>query len=178
MIRDLAHSSLTLSLSHFLKKTSFFPTYWLMSELRRRIFGSGGDSPAVTPEPSREGSPAGGEEYTVVPAKKINNLTQKSKGGKRRYAWIFGLGGLFGVLVAGFFASNNELMDLTNLTNMNLDSIFDVLPAGLIRDAQAMQVSYSHQLLQLRLADEVKDLHSVITCRNTSAMPLTTTLLR
>lgn len=115
-----------------------------MSELRRRIFGtSDGSSPVATPEPSREGSPAGNEDYRIIPAKKLQKLTKssKSKGGKRRNAWIFGLGGLFGIIVAGFFASSNDMMDLASFKDMNLDSLLDVLPAGLINDARDLQVS-------------------------------------
>jgi len=120
---------------------------WFMSALRRRIFGTSGDStPALTPERSREGSPAGGHDYRVVPADKLDTLSSSSKkgnGSKRRNFWIFGLGGLFGIILAGFFASNNEFMDLTSFNNMNLDSILDVLPAGLINDARDLQVSSS-----------------------------------
>ena len=39
------------------------------------------------------------------------------------------------------FASNNDMIDLSSITDMNLDSIMDVLPAGLIKDARAIQVS-------------------------------------
>jgi len=45
-------------------------------------------------------------------------------------------------------ANNADVIDLKSLTDMNLDSLIDVLPAGLIRDAQAMQVRLqsSHDL--------------------------------
>jgi hypothetical protein len=113
-----------------------------MSGLRRRIFGtSSSDSPSLTPEQSREGTPTS-EEVRVVSAKKLQALTDshKKRGTKRRNAWIFGLGGLFGIIVAGFFASSNDVFDMQALKDMNLDSIMDVLPAGLIKDAQALQV--------------------------------------
>lgn len=116
-----------------------------MSELRRRIFGLGGDS-TPTPEASRESTPAaGGDDYKVIKAEKLKDLSGKQKKGKsskRRNAWIFTLGGLFGIIVAGFFASSNDIMDLAYLKDMNLDSIFDVLPAGLIKDAQDLQVRH------------------------------------
>lgn len=131
-----------------------------MSELRRRIFGASRDStPASTPELSREGSPVGTQEYRVIPAKRLESLTssEKRKGSKRRNIWIFGLGGLFGVLVAAFFASSNEFMDLASLKDMNLDSILDVLPAGLIRDAQDLQASASSPVFyRLRRTDELE----------------------
>ncbi|KAL2358409.1 Lecithin:cholesterol acyltransferase-domain-containing protein [Cryomyces antarcticus] len=109
-----------------------------MAELRRRIFGSSSNS---TPEPSREGTPDNAEDYRVIPAKKLQKLTKasKSKGNKRRNAWIFGLGGIFGIIVAGFFASSNDIIDLASLADVNLDSIMDVLPAGLIKDARDLQ---------------------------------------
>jgi hypothetical protein len=71
-----------------------------------------------------------------------NNCTLKKKGkNKRKNAWIFGLGGLFGLVVAGFFASSNEMIDLKSLEGMNLDSILDALPASFVSSAQQLQVS-------------------------------------
>ena len=125
-----------------------------MSSLRRRIFGAG--TPDSTPSNSRDVSPAPvvgrpgeSEEYKVVRAQeleKLNKRVRSRKSSKRRNAWIFGLGGLFGVLAAGFFAtpqtSIDKLVELAGLNDMNLDSILDVLPAGLIRDVQNMQVCH------------------------------------
>ncbi|KAK6439296.1 phospholipid:diacylglycerol acyltransferase [Oleoguttula sp. CCFEE 5521] len=121
-----------------------------MSDLRRRIFGVG--SSDSTPANSREPSPApprkddGPSEYTVIPAAQLNKLTkQKRKGGglRRRNVWMFGLGGLFGVLVAVMLASPNgsmdKLVELAGLQDMSLDSLFDVLPAGMIKDVQNLQ---------------------------------------
>ena len=131
-----------------------------MSSLRRRIFGAG--TPDSTPAASRDASPAPehrndnsdnstvpAEAYKVVPAKQLEKLTQKVRrhggGSKRRNAWVFGLGGLFGIFVAGFFATStgslDRLADMAGLGDLTLDSILDVLPAGLIRDIQNMQVS-------------------------------------
>lgn len=123
-----------------------------MSSLRRRIFGAG--SADTSPASSRDASPAPlagtpgeTEDYKIVRAKeleKLNKRVRQRKSSKKRNAWIFGLGGVFGVLAAGFFAtpqgSIDKLMDVAGLHDMNLDSILDVLPAGLIRDVQDMQV--------------------------------------
>ncbi|KAK4574166.1 phospholipid:diacylglycerol acyltransferase [Recurvomyces mirabilis] len=118
-----------------------------MSELRRRIFGVG--SPESTPSSSRDVSPAPqqkdgatGESYKVIPAAKLDKLSKK-KGTRRRNFWIFALGGIFGILVAGFFASSNggldKMVELAGLQDMNLDSLLDVLPAGLIKDVRDLQ---------------------------------------
>ncbi|KAF2457507.1 Lecithin:cholesterol acyltransferase-domain-containing protein [Lineolata rhizophorae] len=132
-----------------------------MSALRRRLAG---DPRAASPSPddssrddsSRESSPLppaarraqeqAGEGFKVVSKSKLDKLGElgkKGKGGKgskRRSVWIFGLGGLFGLAVAAFFAGNSEYVpDLTSLSEMNLDSILDVLPAGLVKDAQDLQ---------------------------------------
>lgn len=128
-----------------------------MSELRRRIFGAG--TPDSTPSVSRDSSPApagrGGESYKVIPREKLEKLTHRVKhsGRRRRNAWVFLLGGLVGILAAGFFASNSDgltnLADLVGLTDMNLDSILDVLPAGLIREVRDLQVSSYHHICLL-----------------------------
>lgn len=120
-----------------------------MSDLRRRIFGVG--TPDSTPSSSRDASPAPARpgdnvsNYKVVPSHELEKIARRrARGTKRRNAWIFGLGGLFGVLAAGFFASPtgslDKLVDMTGLSDLNLDSILDVLPAGLIKDVQQMQV--------------------------------------
>lgn len=126
------------------------PTTPVMSGLRRRIFGSGGGNDS---EPSsREESPApapkdaGGDAFRIIEKEKLDLLRKKSKkhGTKRRNAWIFGLGGLFGLFMAGFFASRDgaidKLVTMAGLEDMNLDNLYDVLPVGLIRDVQNMQV--------------------------------------
>lgn len=126
-----------------------------MSLLRRRIFGVG--TPESTPSSSREQSPAPvskadvGADYRIIPVSKLESLKEKSKarvkGTKRRNAWIFGLGGLFGIVLAASLASPNgsldRLVELAGLRDMNLDSFLDVLPAGLIKDVQDLQVRRS-----------------------------------
>lgn len=125
-----------------------------MSDLRRRIFGVG-DTPDSTPSISRESSPAPAAqdgkdgEYKVVPKETVEKLKQEVKsvrrsGKKRRNAWMFALGGLFGVILAGFFATSNggldNLIEMAGIKDMNLDSLLDVLPAGVIKDVQELQV--------------------------------------
>lgn len=104
-----------------------------MNELRRRIIG---DS---STEPSREGTPDKKEDLRVVPEKKLTHLKKHKAGGKRRTAWIFTLGGIFGIAVAAFFVGNNEILDIAALGDLNLDSLLEVLPAGLVNDAKEFQ---------------------------------------
>ncbi|KAF2198495.1 LACT-domain-containing protein [Delitschia confertaspora ATCC 74209] len=116
-----------------------------MSFLRRRFGGktptptSTPNSPEPSAEPSREATPDDkANEITVVPKPKLQKL-KASRQSKRRTLWIFGLGGLFGIAVAAFFAQSNDMIDLSSLENMNMASLLEVLPAGLVRDAQQLQ---------------------------------------
>ena len=102
-----------------------------MSFLRRRLAGD--SSSNVSREPSPD------QEKKYVTAKELHTL-KKSRGTKRRNLWIFGLGGIFGIAVAAFFAGSNDLIDLSSLADVNMESILDALPAGLVRDAQELQV--------------------------------------
>lgn len=128
-----------------------------MSTLRRRIFGVSSD----TPPSSGTSTPSGdkNEDLAVVPSKHLEKLAEKArrpKGTKRRNAWIFGLGGVFGIVVAAFFAGNQEMLHLNALTDLNLDSILDVLPAGLIQDAKDLQVClHRKQCSMLQKAERV-----------------------
>ncbi|KAL9068732.1 MAG: hypothetical protein Q9157_006419 [Trypethelium eluteriae] len=133
--------------------------------LRRRVIGPSEDSL----EPSREPTPGPGEEYRVVDAKKLHKLSKSRTTSKRRHAWVFILGGLFGILVAGLFASNNDMIDLSSITDMNLDSLLDVIPAGLIKDAKDIQkherdaVNYDSFTVGLHAQSQgIKALHPVI----------------
>jgi phospholipid:diacylglycerol acyltransferase len=119
-----------------------------MSFLRRRFGGANNND---SPIESREPSPAPGQtrptNLRVITAEQLHTLKKKGKS-KRKNAWIFGLGGLFGLVVAGFFASSNEMIDLKSLENMNLDSILDALPASFVNSAQQLQVRRHAQILQ------------------------------
>lgn len=103
-----------------------------MSTLRRRLVG---DSSS---DPSRDSSPSNGEPIIAVPAGKLEKLKQKK--GKRKSWLLFGLGGVFGVFVAAFFAQKNEVINFEGLMDFNLDSLIDVVPAGIIKDAKEITV--------------------------------------
>lgn len=77
--------------------------------------------------------------YTVVSANRLETL-KRPKGTRRKYAWIFILGGLFGLAIAAFFADNGDILDLTTFTGVHLDSIIEVLPSGFIKGVRELQV--------------------------------------
>lgn len=144
-----------------------------MSNLRRRIFGGGQDESSDSS--SRDASPApappeaGGDAYRIVPEETLNKLRKKvktTKGGKKWNAWIFGLGGVFGLVMAGVFAGSNggidKLVTMAGLEDMNLDSILDVLPAGLIRDMRDLQV-WRSSCCSLKLSQADVD-HGIYLC--------------
>lgn len=99
--------------------------------LRKRIPGQS------SPSPSRESSLAKAEEVRLAPVSKI---AHHGKTRKRRNGLIFFLGGLFGILVAGFFAGRSDLIDFPELSELSMDSLLDVLPAGFVSDARDLAV--------------------------------------
>ena len=105
-----------------------------MSLLRRRFLADSSSS-----EPSRNASDTDGELVTLVPASQLQKLKTKSRS-KRRSTLIFGLGGLFGILVAAFFAQQNDVINLEGLVDFNLESLLDVIPAGIVNDAKDITV--------------------------------------
>ena len=113
-----------------------------MSFLRRRFGGEKLDDSST--EPSREPTPDHDRpsNLRVITAEKLHTLKQgsKRKNGKKKNFWIFALGGLAGVFAAAFFAGSNDMIDLSSLEGVNLDSILDALPQGFLRDAQQLQV--------------------------------------
>jgi phospholipid:diacylglycerol acyltransferase len=152
-----------------------------MSFLRRR-FGGGESST----EPSREPSPAPASAASasasasasaperpsnlrLVTAEQLHTLQKKGKRGKRKNAWVFGLGGIFGLILAAFFAGNNDYIDLPSLEGMNLESIMEALPANFVRSAQQLQVRYDTCSTARRPA------LIPVASRKTNAMPSTTT---
>ncbi|KAF2876695.1 phospholipid:diacylglycerol acyltransferas-like protein [Massariosphaeria phaeospora] len=110
-----------------------------MAFLRRRF--AGGDAPAeASPEAAPDADADRPTNLRVVTAAKLQTLkSNDGKQSKRRNFWIFGLGGVFGLVVAALFAGSNDMIDLSSLESMNLESLFDVLPAGLVKDAQQLQ---------------------------------------
>ena len=107
-----------------------------MSFLRRRILGEHSSSSSKT-KLKRGESPITTEEVRLVPISKIRS----ERGHKRRNGFIFVLGGLFGLLVAAFFANRHDVINLDEwLAELNLENLVDVIPAGILRDAKDIQV--------------------------------------
>ncbi|KAI9052391.1 hypothetical protein LZ554_003739 [Drepanopeziza brunnea f. sp. 'monogermtubi'] len=142
-----------------------------MSDLRNR--GKGKET-ASTP---RDDSPAKAEEVRLAPVSKITHddgesshkHKPKKDSRKRRNGFIFVLGGLFGIAVAGFFAGRSDLIDFPEFGELSMDSLIDVLPAGFIRDAREITkgereaVNYDSFSVGLNLvAQGVKAKHPVI----------------
>lgn len=113
-----------------------------MTPLRRRILGGSSS------DRSRDPSPAKGEPVTLIPASQLKKLKTKSRT-KRRTTLIFGLGGLFGIIVAAFFAQQHDVINLEGLVDFNLESLLDVIPAGIVNDAKDITVNHSDLFLSL-----------------------------
>ena len=101
-----------------------------------------------------------------MPVSKLKKLSTGHKS-KRRNGFVFGLGGLFGLIVAAIFANHHDVISLEGIMDLNLDSVLDVIPAGIIRDAKELTVSDSYPM-QTEEANAEADRSFGI--RNTSVM--------
>lgn len=63
---------------------------------------------------------------------------------KRRNGFIFVLGGLFGILIALFFANQQDVISLDSLLDLNIESLMDAIPQGIVRDAKEFSVCAAH----------------------------------
>ncbi|EXJ84933.1 phospholipid:diacylglycerol acyltransferase [Capronia epimyces CBS 606.96] len=106
-----------------------------MSALRRRVGNILRDSPSPSPSPSRDSTPDPNDNIKLVSEKKLEKLT-KGKNSKRRTWLVFGLGGLLGLLLALVFAQSQDVIKLEGLLEMNLDSLMDAIPAGIVKDVK------------------------------------------
>lgn len=107
------------------------------STLRRRVLGESSSEPSRAPSPSF--TQKDGEPVTLISASKLQKLSKHRS--KRRQWLVFGLGGLFGIIIAAFFAQQNDVLNLEGLMDINLDSLLDAIPAGIVRDARDITVS-------------------------------------
>ncbi|CAG8971371.1 hypothetical protein HYALB_00006920 [Hymenoscyphus albidus] len=139
-----------------------------MSSLRRRILGDATPTPSET---SREATPPKAEDVKLAPVSKIHDSPKevKIKTRKRRTGFIFALGGLFGIVVAGIFAGKSDLIEFPELGDLSMDSLMDILPATFVQDARDLAkgereaVNYDSFSVGLNLlAQGVRATHPVI----------------
>lgn len=114
------------------------PTYlFKMASHRQRVLGT----PKASHKKHREESPPKAEDVRLAPVSKImKDADGKPKSRKKRNGFIFFLGGLFGIVAAGFFAQKSDLIGFPELGDLSMDSIMDVLPASFVRDARELAV--------------------------------------
>jgi len=105
---------------------------------RRRAIASDTGSESPTP---RDDSVAPDRPEEPGTEEKIKVAHHHKKTRKRRTTAIFLLGSLFGIVIAGFFASSNDLINLPDIGELSMDSLLDVLPAGLVKDMRDLVVS-------------------------------------
>ncbi|KAI3396032.1 hypothetical protein diail_528 [Diaporthe ilicicola] len=104
----------------------------MASELRRRVALKGDGTPPESPisvTPERDDSP-------IRPGDKVKVVHHSQKTRKRKTGAIFLLGSLFGLIAAGFLAKSNDLIDFPEIGDLSVDSLLDVLPAGLVKDVR------------------------------------------
>jgi len=95
-------------------------------------------TPSLSPVPtSRDESP----EKPDSQRRKVRVVHADAKGRKRRFTFVFFLGLLFGLIAAGFLAKSNDLIDFPEIGDLSMDSLLDVLPAGLVKDVRDLVVS-------------------------------------
>ncbi|KZF21815.1 Phospholipid:diacylglycerol acyltransferase [Xylona heveae TC161] len=139
-----------------------------MSSLRRRILG---DNNIPSSDVSREVTPDREDDVRAKLRQVRQDLREhkRAKGTKRRNTFIFVLGGLVGVFVALFFAHQNDVINFEGLAELNLDSLIDVIPASIMKDARDIQqherdaVNYDAFAIGLHLSNQgIKAKHPVI----------------
>ncbi|KAL4892113.1 Lecithin:cholesterol acyltransferase-domain-containing protein [Aspergillus ambiguus] len=113
--------------------------------------------PARAPSPLEE---AKDEKPATVYAKKPS---------KRRFGFIFVLGGLFGIFIALFFANQQDVIRLDSWMDLNIDTLMDVIPQGILKDAKEFSqherdtVSYDSFAVGLQLQSQgVEAKHPVV----------------
>ncbi|KAM7194623.1 Lecithin:cholesterol acyltransferase domain containing protein [Rhypophila sp. PSN 637] len=118
----------------------------MASTLRRRIIGNETPSEAITENETPSEAPSEAPSETPTPPNEkpetrgdsVKIVHHKTKTRKRKTTAIFLLGSLFGIIAAGFFAKTNDLIDFPEFGDLSMDSLFDVLPAGLIKDMREL----------------------------------------
>lgn len=101
---------------------------------RRNNEGTSSSAPTTTKDEN-------GEEVCLVPVSQLKAVGNNAR--KRRTGLIFALGGLFGIVLAAFFADKNDVIrfsGLAELADLHLEGLSNVLPAGMVREAKDRSV--------------------------------------
>ncbi|KOS17561.1 Phospholipid:diacylglycerol acyltransferase [Escovopsis weberi] len=116
--------------------------------------------PSSKDAPSPESPPQTPADIQVVEVPRANGTR------KRRNTFIFLLGSLCGLFAAGFFAKTNDLIDFPELSDLTMDNLLDVVPAGLLKDMRDLvqgerdvSVAYDAFSVGLRAQAEGLDAH-------------------
>lgn len=117
----------------------------MATTVRRRLVGKDieceiASETASETATSREPSPDN-QQREVTSIFKVIHKRPKTR--RRKTTAIFLLGSLFGIIAAGFFAKSNDLIDLPlpELKELSVDSLFEVLPAGFVKEMRDLMVS-------------------------------------
>lgn len=120
--------------------------------LRRRI-PANEKSPARTPSPGSDAEIVETTEYTESEETSVEEVIAKgalnvhhhhhhSKRPKKRSLWLtFAVGGLVGLFLAGL-AKNQDLVNLELIQDLKLESLFDAIPAGILKEASDISVRF------------------------------------
>ncbi|RYP69788.1 hypothetical protein DL771_005897 [Monosporascus sp. 5C6A] len=110
----------------------------MTSTLRRRVLDGGADdTPSDSSTPTTPTlAPTVHDDSPAKPGEKVRIIHHRHppKTRRRRNTFIFLLGSLFGLIAAGFLAQSNDLIELPEIGELSMDSLLDVLPAGLAKD--------------------------------------------
>ena len=121
----------------------------MATTVRRRLVGKDMECETASEtasETSTSREPSPDIQHEVTPTVKIIHKRPKTR--KRKTTAIFLLGSLFGIIAAGFFAKSNDLIDLPlpEFKELSMDSLFEVLPAGFVKEMRDLVVSENNSV--------------------------------
>ncbi|KAK5995772.1 Phospholipid:diacylglycerol acyltransferase [Cladobotryum mycophilum] len=102
--------------------------------LRRRVPPETRSTEIDDASSSKNDTPPSEPSDSSEPSPDVHVVERVPKTRKRRNTFIFLLGSLCGLFAAGFFAKTNDLIDFPELSDLTMDSLLDVIPAGLLKD--------------------------------------------
>jgi phospholipid:diacylglycerol acyltransferase len=108
--------------------------------LRRRLAKDDSDQSSPTDSAHDETKISTATLAVTEPEKQKSQSFVTKPRSKRRNGLIFVLGGIFGILVAAFFANQQDVISLDALMDLNLDALMDVIPQGIMKDVSEFSV--------------------------------------